>query len=100
MTKILITGASGFIGTSLYKKLSCDNEFDVHVISRNEIFFPRLSSHGIQNYSNVDELISVIKKIQPEIIIHAGADMNATTIENSFTKNLWKASLPLLKKFI
>lgn len=105
--KILITGASGFIGTALYKKLSCDFDLEVHVLSRTEIIFPKVISHVVKNYSDEEEIIDVVKNIQPEIIIHAGADMDATTSENSFlperqagTKNIWNTSTSFVKKFI
>ncbi|MBC8227526.1 MAG: NAD(P)-dependent oxidoreductase [Gammaproteobacteria bacterium] len=70
-TRVLITGASGFIGSPLVKKL-LDNNFEVLAISRNK---PE------DNYSNrdvwyeadinkLDSYKTCIEEFQPQVVIH------------------------------
>lgn len=67
MTKILITGADGFLGNKIFEDFSRD--YEVYGTSRNiesEKIFP-------MNLRNPLELKSLIEKLQPSILIHTAA---------------------------
>jgi len=69
---ILITGASGFIGSTLLKKLSNDKRYKILTLNRK--FFFNKSCKNIQNLKSDLNLsspsLSLIKAFSPEIIIH------------------------------
>ena len=73
---ILVTGATGFIGANLTRRLVNNNKDNIHIIIRkssdvwriNDIK-NRLNIH-YANLNNNQELDKVIKKIKPDIIYH------------------------------
>ena len=71
MEKILILGGTGFIGKSLKELFLKDQE-------QYEIFSPTRKQLNIIKY---EECYSYLKKIKPDIIIHASVDINS--VENS-----------------
>lgn len=68
MKKILLTGASGFIGSNILKELSINNK--IYVIVRNKKI--KLKSKNIFqiNFKTVEQLNKKLKKIKVDIIIH------------------------------
>lgn len=73
--KILITGASGFVGSHLARALALRGE-DVHIILRNnsrtwriDDILPRLSVHHA-DLTDATEVRRVAGKIQPDVIYH------------------------------
>jgi len=73
--KYLITGASGFVGSVLLRKLT-SNRYNIHIILRKESNTWRIEdilSKVKIHYSDlldVKELTRIIKKIKPDIIFH------------------------------
>lgn len=69
--KVLITGASGFLGKSLIKKLS-EKKVTVLALSRtySTIFDKKNVTWLKFNFSNITPLINEIKKFKPEIVYH------------------------------
>jgi nucleoside-diphosphate-sugar epimerase len=69
---VLITGASGFIGTNLLKKLSINKRYKILTLSRKKTFYK--PSKNIKNLKSDLDLspssISLIKIFSPQIIIH------------------------------
>lgn len=63
MTKILLTGGSGFLGQSVYKKL-LNNYYPT------DIYIPRSSEFNLIDKNNCDLLFN---KVRPEIVIHLAA---------------------------
>jgi nucleoside-diphosphate-sugar epimerase len=73
--KILITGATGFVGSALTRKI-CQQSNDVHIFSRpssnlwriTEVL-PKVKNHlvDLRNYSSV---VKAVKKIHPDFIFH------------------------------
>jgi nucleoside-diphosphate-sugar epimerase len=75
MTKILVTGASGFIGANLTREL-IKSKNDVHVFVRGnsnlwriQDIFDEFTSHNV-DLTNVTHLKQNIREIQPEIVYH------------------------------
>ena len=71
MEKILILGGTGFIGKSLKELFSEDQK-------QYQIFSPTRKELNITKY---EECYSYLKRIKPDIIIHASVDINS--VENS-----------------
>ena len=69
---ILITGASGFIGTNLLKKLSINKGYKILTLSRKNFFYkPSKNIKNLKSDLNLSSLsISLIKNFCPQIIIH------------------------------
>ena len=69
--KVLITGASGFLGKSLIKKLS-EKKVTVLALSRTySTIFDKKNVIWLKfNFSNITPLINEIKKFKPEIVYH------------------------------
>ena len=76
--KVLVTGASGFVGSNLTRKL-VQKGYDVHILSRP--FFnkwrltdvlPKLNNHAV-DLLEAEKLKKLIKEIKPEVIFHLAA---------------------------
>lgn len=69
MKKILLTGATGFIGSNILKELSINNK--IYAIVRNNKKIKTKSKNIIRiNYKTLNQLNSKLKKIKVDIIIH------------------------------
>jgi nucleoside-diphosphate-sugar epimerase len=80
MAKVVVTGATGFIGSKLCKKLVNEN-FEVHIISRFSSTYENLSNIkdniNIFEYNNkICDLINFFKSISPDIVYHLAAFTN------------------------
>jgi len=76
MSKIIITGASGFIGANLVKKIFRKNE--IHIFARKNSNLWRLKDikseiniHQI-NFENKSKIQNAINKVKPEYVFHLG----------------------------
>lgn len=86
--RILITGGTGMLGLEVRKFFRSKLNYDVFSVSRKPPY---------QNENNIGvditkekELLSVLKKVQPEIIIHCAAEVNVNRceIERDYVYNL------------
>lgn len=75
MNKVLVTGATGFIGANLTRRLISEG-YDVHILTREtsnkwRLFdiLNKVNNH-IVDLRNFDKLKKIIEKIQPDIIFH------------------------------
>jgi nucleoside-diphosphate-sugar epimerase len=107
--RVLVTGASGFIGANLTRKLLY-NGADIHALIRPnpnlwriEEIIPRITLHQV-DLTDFEMLRETVNQIQPEVIFHLAAgrastsfqDRLATLQANIFgTFNLLEATTPL-----
>jgi nucleoside-diphosphate-sugar epimerase len=68
--KILITGAGGFLGSYVATELVRDGH-EVHTLSRPGAKTIQGTLAHFANFFETPELIEVLKKVQPEVLIHA-----------------------------
>ena len=74
MSKIIVTGASGFVGANLVKKIMDKNE--IYIFTRKESDTWRLndikSEINVQtiNFENKNKIQSVVNKIKPDYVFH------------------------------
>lgn len=90
MTKILITGGSGFIGTNIINYLLKKNRIELINI---DIVKPKIESHTTY-WKNVDlrkfnDIALVIESFSPDYVIHLGArtDLNGNSL-NDYDANI------------
>lgn len=80
-SKVLLTGATGFLGSNILKKLV--HTHDVSIIVRNVSRYDRIKDHlpDIKKY-NTDELTieHIVADAQPDIIIHCATDYGRKNI--------------------
>lgn len=75
--KVLVTGATGFIGANLARRLAQEN-FEVHITLRPTSNrwrikdLPKLKEHLV-DLTDLEELKKVVEEIKPEIIFHLAA---------------------------
>lgn len=106
MTKILITGGTGFMGANLVHKLSSSSKNQIHLLTRNSSNYWRINN--IQEKLNIHKvdlleqkkIERIVKKINPEIVFHMavygirGSENDiCKTVENNIlgTINLFSA---------
>ncbi len=77
MEKVLVTGASGFIGQELANKLTSMHKYETHVLERYVTGRYRQDESGIKkHYATLTDYVAIkriIKKLQPEYVIHLAA---------------------------
>lgn len=75
MRKLLLTGASGFLGWNIYK--AAQGDWQIHGITHNsEIDFPEIFFHK-QNLADFAALRKLFGEIKPEAVIHVAAVSDA-----------------------
>lgn len=85
MSKILVTGGSGFIGTNLIEHLSKDTQYEIQNI---DIVKPKISvqdKYWVQvDLRNHDAVVAAVEAFAPDYVIHLGArtDLNGTTLQD------------------
>jgi dTDP-4-dehydrorhamnose reductase len=80
MQKILIIGGSGLVGSTLVKYMKKD--FDIHITyNKNPVDFQNIYSTKIDLMKNSTEILNLIKKWKPEIVIHTVAHSSVDLCE-------------------
>lgn len=98
MKKILVTGASGFIGRKILKLL-VNGGYEVHAVSRNIFNCNKVKWHSA-NLLDKYEADALIKKIEPECIFHFAWYVIPGKYNNFERNILWlQASIEILKSF-
>ena len=98
MQKILIIGGSGLVGSTLVKYMKKD--FDIHITyNKNPVDFQNIYSTKIDLMKNSTEILNLIKKWKPEIVIHTVAHSSVDLCETDhnvadylhvkITKDIW-----------
>lgn len=77
MDKVLVTGASGFIGKELTKKLIQSKKYEVHTLERYVTARYKMDESGVRkHYATLTDFVAIkriIKKVQPQYVIHLAA---------------------------
>ena len=73
MKKVLVTGASGFIGTHLINKLQNEN---CCVESMGRTVVESLKNYLIKDYTNLNEIRKIIAKSEPDYIFHLAGSVS------------------------
>lgn len=76
-TKVLVLGATGMLGHTLFKRFSAIDGFDVHATARNlsgmeKCFAPELLSkiQGGVDADNFDSILRVLAEVRPDVVIN------------------------------
>lgn len=69
MKKLLITGATGFIGRACVSVLNNSPDYEIHAISRKKLNQSNISWH-LCDLLNFDETKSLIETLKPDFLIH------------------------------
>lgn len=77
--KILVTGASGYLGSAIYKNL-LEKEFNVVGTYLNTRRFDELVHVDL---TSCHQVTSLIEKVNPQVIIHTAADAHTSTCESN-----------------
>lgn len=100
MKKILITGASGFIGSSCLNLLKT-KDFEVHALSskiRNNNEGNNIYWHKV-NLTSHEEIKHIIEKVKPESLLHLAWDLSKDKYLNSENFTWVKTGIDLLRVF-
>ena len=100
MKKILITGATGFIGRHVAPSLLCQN-FEVHVAVNHRSF----SSEGVyihhKDLLNENDIAALIKQVKPSHLLHLAWYATPGKFWNSEMNLNWvRSSLKLIQEFV
>ncbi|WP_432665326.1 NAD-dependent epimerase/dehydratase family protein [Wukongibacter baidiensis] len=96
MIKVIVTGATGFIGSNLVRKL-VDQHYDVYIICRKTSRLHNISSYlnkiDIYRYdNNLSNLIGYFNEIKPDCIFHLASSVivehKPEDIDNLINSNL------------
>lgn len=91
-TRILITGATGFIGANLSKRL-VENGTEVHALVRGNVTDPWLSAQlqgAILHPTNCSTecIVRLVKEISPETVFHLAAKASAEHSEHDLDEHI------------
>lgn len=84
-TRVLITGATGFVGRAVCKRLFACKQFDVLAFSRVKNIDEDNISWRQVDLSNPESYIEEVRKFQPEVVLHlAWQDIPDFSLEKCF----------------
>ena len=98
MKKILITGSTGFIGSSLMK-LFLLKKYDVFALTRKNIKSSKIKYIKADIFDH-KKINNMLKKIKPDYLIHLAWEANPKKYQNSNNNFKWlHSSLNLYQNF-
>ncbi|MFH1074847.1 MAG: ADP-glyceromanno-heptose 6-epimerase [Candidatus Firestonebacteria bacterium] len=86
--KIIVTGAAGFIGSCIIRKLNDEGINNILAVdqSDNPMKWKNLEGKKIEDYADKDELVSLLPKYGPDAIIHMGACSSTMQMDVKFLR--------------
>ncbi len=100
MRKVLVTGASGFVGRHLLKYL-LEQNFDVHVAYRNSAYRPNDVTIHLADLLEPGEAERLMKAVQPTHLLHLAWDVSPGLFWHARNNLDWVvASLALYRAFV
>ena len=103
MTKLLITGASGFLGKPIVRELAALGEYNIYAVTsgRREVMFPDGINVLSADLLDKEQSGRLIEDIKPDIMVHFAWDLAGSGYQNSDSNKLWlDESLFMLHTFI
>lgn len=102
LNKLLITGASGLIGTAVIKAALRESKWEIYAVSsgRTEVHFAEGVHHIKANLLDHGLREKLIEEVRPDIMLHLAWSLEDSAFKNSYSNILWlEASLHLLRLF-
>jgi len=103
MIRLLLTGASGFLGRPILQELADSGDYDIYAVTsgRRAVEFPKNVKTVSANLLDRAESGKLIEEIRPEIMVHFAWDLSDSGYLKSSNNFLWlEESLFLLRTFI
>jgi nucleoside-diphosphate-sugar epimerase len=99
MTRILVTGANGFIGRHVLPLL-CAAGFDVHAVCTRESTFPPEVSPHVADLLSCEQQRAVLREVRPSHLLHLAWHVPPGEFWTAMENVAWlRASLRLLENF-
>ena len=88
MSKALIVGAAGFVGSYLARELKNNHGMEVHAtkLTHEQLEIPGVAIHDL-NILNKDEIVALLYEVRPDYIFHLAAQSSVSVA--------WKNSDPV-----
>lgn len=103
MTRILITGASGFLGLPIVREFVKQKEYQVYAVTSGlrAVEFPEGVIRVNVNLLDRDATKEIIESVRPEIMLHLAWDLSKPDYPNAQSNLIWlEESLFMLRAFI
>lgn len=94
MKRVLVTGASGFLGRRLIRKLADEKEYDLVVTTSRpkSLNLPEQIVVETVDLLDIREMERLMKHIQPEICIHLAWGQHESSYRNALSNYQWLAT--------
>ena len=79
MSKALIVGAAGFVGSYLARELKNNHGMEVHAtkLTHEQLEIPGVAIHDL-NILNKDEIVALLYEVRPDYIFHLAAQSSVS----------------------
>ena len=93
MPNILLTGATGFIGSNILKAIKLNNKVFVLQRLNSKIIINKSKNIKILKFKDYNSLSNKLKKIKVNTIIHCATHYKKKLYLNGLKKQLWENAL-------